>query len=350
MAKKEQKPKLNYSEQLKKLRTEGPQRVYLLHGEEDYLRDSFLEELKKNCVDDGTDTFNLRVMRWSTPDIPALREALESMPFMAERTLTVVRDFDINKTSAYDPDALKSLVSDVPEWATLAFVFSPGYALDNRLGVIKALKKVGADLEFSRAGDAELVRWVMRRIEGLGKRIDGSTANYLIWICGTRMNELIPEMVKIAGAASGTEITRADSDAVAKKAPETVIFDLTDALGAKEYDKAASLLADLLADKDEPPQKQIYMVSEQFRRLFAARTALDNKLPDSYITDCIPELEGRSYPLSLLKKTCRNYSRKRLAHSVRLCARCDYAMKSSSGVDENDLMKELLLRLAMEKS
>ena len=53
--------------------------------------------------------------------------------------------------------------------------------------------------------------------------------------------------------------------------PETTIFNLTDALGAKQYDKAASLLADLLADKDEPPEKQIILISEQFRRLYAAR-------------------------------------------------------------------------------
>lgn len=347
MAKTEKKA-FNYSEELKKLRTEGPGRLYMLRGEEDFLRDSYLARLRSLCVEEGTEAFNSHRIQGAVLDLPALREAVDAMPFMGERTFTEVRDFDINRVSAYDPEALKELVSDLPEWATLVFVFSPGYAPDNRLGAVKAIKKAGIDLEFTVPKEGELIRWVVRRAEGAGKRIEPGTASYLLWVCGTRMNTLIPEILKIAGAAEGEEITRADIDAVAKRAPETTIFNLTDALGAGEYDKAASLLADLLADRDEPPQKQIAMVSEQFRRLYVARVAADHKLPDSYITDCVPELTGRAYPLSLLKQTCRNFSRKRLAHAVRLCADCDYGMKSG-GPDPAERMKELLLHLALDR-
>lgn len=346
MAKAEKKA-FDYSGELKLLREEGPRGIYILRGEEDFLRDSFLEKLREFCLGEGTEAFNYHRLQGAVLDMPQLAEAVEAMPFMGERTLTEVRDFDINKTSAYDPEALKKLVSELPEWATVAFVFSPGYAPDNRLAVIKAIKKLGRDIEFASPREAELTRWVMRRVESCGKRIDAGTANYLIWVCGSRMNTLIPEILKITGVSDGEEITRRDIDAVAKKAPETTIFDLTDALGAKNYEKAASLLADLLADRDEPPQKQIAMVSEQFRRLYVARVARDLHLGDSYITDCIPELTGKSYPITLLKRVCANYSRARLARAVSLCAECDYGMKSS-GPEPAELMKELILRLALD--
>lgn len=351
MAKAEKKA-FNYGDELKTLRAEGPQRLYMLRGEEDFLRDSFLEELRKECLEEGTEAFNYHRIQGAALDMSALAEAVEGMPFMGEHTLTEVRDFDINKTDArggnYDPDALKALLSDLPEWATVVFVFAPGYAPDNRLGAVKTIKKLGRDIEFSSPREAELTRWVIRRVESHGKRIDGATANYLLWVCGTRMNALIPEIVKITGAAAGEDITKRDIDAVAKRAPETTIFNLTDALGEKKYDKAAALLADLLADRDEPPQKQIAMVSEQFRRLYVTRVAMDARRGDDYIGECIPELAGRSFFIQKLKEACRNYSRERLSRAVSLCAQCDYGMRSN-GPEPAELMKELILKLAMDR-
>ena len=338
---------LDYGAELKKLRTEGPQRVYILRGEEDYLRDSFLGEMKTICLPEGTEAFNYHRLQGPGLDMGALAESVEAMPFMGERTLTEVRDFDVNRVSGYDPEALKNFLEDVPDWATVAFVFSPGYAPDSRLTAVKAMKKAGADLAFTSPGEAALVRWVTRRMEDLDKTIDPRTASYLIWVCGDRMNTLIPEITKIAGYAKGKAVTKGDVDAVAKKAPETTIFHLTDALGAGEYDKAARLMADLLADRDEPPAKQIAMVSEQFRRLYVAKMAEDSGKGTAYIAACVPELAGRSYPLKLLQRACRRFPADRLARAVEFCGQCEYAMKDTGGEPE-ELMKELLLHLAMD--
>ncbi len=349
MMARQEKKKLDYGAEIKKLRQEGPGRVYILRGEEDYLRDSFLAELKKLCLDEGTEAFNYHRLQGPGLDMARLSQSVEAMPFMGEHTLVEVRDFDVNRTSGYDPEALKALLADVPEWATMAFVFAPDYAPDMRLGAVKAMKKAGTDLEFTRAEGAALVRWVTRRAEDLDKTIDPPTASYLIWVCGERMNSLIPEITKIAGHAAGRAIMRADIDAVAKKAPETTIFDLTDALGEGRYDKAAGLMADLLADKDEPPQKQIAMISEQFRRLYAARLAADCGKGEAYITACVPELTGRPYFIQPLQRACRKYSTDRLARAVSLCAGCDYAMKDTGGEPEA-LLRELLLQLALDRS
>ena len=53
-----EKPTMDYGAMIRALRQEGPQRVYLLYGDEDYLRDSYLQELKKLCVDEDTEAFN----------------------------------------------------------------------------------------------------------------------------------------------------------------------------------------------------------------------------------------------------------------------------------------------------
>lgn len=348
MAGKEKAP-FNYNTVLKKLRQDGPGQVYLLHGEEDYLRDSFLAELKKLCLEEGTEAFNYHRLQGPALDIALLTQCTDAVPFMGERTFTEVRDYDINRNGSKDAEELKAYLAAVPPWATVVFLFSSGYALDNRLTAVKALKKTAEDIEFAQPSEAELQKWVIRRAEDLGKKLDPSTASYLIWVCGSRMNSLIPEILKIASYSDSDTITRKHIDAVAKKAPETTIFNLTNALGAGDYDTSARLLADLLADKDENPQGQIVMISEQFRRMYLAKIALENRLGDEFITSCVPELSGRSYPLQLLRQSCRKFSRERLARAVQFCAQCDYAMKDTGGEPES-LLKELLLKLAMDRA
>ena len=343
------KRKLDYGAEIKKLRQEGPGRVYILRGEEDYLRDSYLAELKKLCLAEGTEAFNYHRLQGPGLDVGELVRSAEAMPFMGEHTLIEVRDFDVSRTAGYDPEALKAFLADVPEWATVAFVFAPDSAPDMRLAAVKAMKKAGPDLEFTSPEGAALIRWVTRRAESMDKTIDPSTAAYLIQVCGERLNSLIPEITKIAGHAAGRAIGRADIDAVAKKAPETTIFDLTAALGAGSYDEAAGLMADLLADRDEPPQKQIAMISEQFRRLYVSRLAVDSGKGEAFVTACIPELAGRPYFVQPLLRACRRFSEARLARAVSLCAGCDYAMKDTGGEPEN-LLRELLLRLALDRT
>ena len=322
---------LDYGSEIRKLRAGGPRPVYILWGEEDYLRDSYLAELKKLCLAEGTEAFNYHRLQGPGLD------------------LGEVRDFDVNRTGGYDPEGLKAVLADIPEWATVAFVFSPGYAPDNRLTAVKAMKQAGVDIAFTSPGEAELLRWVVRRVENLGKKIDPATAGHLIWVCGGRMNGLIPEILKITAYAPGDAVRREDIDAVAKKAPETTIFNLTDALGAGDYDGAARLLADLLSNKDETPHGQIAMIGEQFRRLYAARLAVDSGKGERFIAACVPELANQSYRMQMLQKTCRRFSADRLARAVSACARCDYAMKDTGGEPEA-LLKELILRLAMDRA
>mgnify|MGYP002865284129 CR=1 FL=1 len=145
MAKKNTAP-FSYSAERDKLRKNGPARLYMLWGEEDYLRDTFLDDLRKLCVEEGAEAFNYHRLQGPALDTDALREAIEAMPFMGDRTLVEVRDADINKTAGYDPDTLRALLADIPEWTTVAFVFGLGYVPDGRLTAVKALRKQGHEI------------------------------------------------------------------------------------------------------------------------------------------------------------------------------------------------------------
>ena len=334
---------IDYRDQLRKLTEEGPARVYILRGEEEFLRESFVLKLREVCLPEGTDSFNYTRLDGTDMDLVKLSDALESMPFLGERTLCEVRGFDINKTRDYDASVFASIVSDVPEWCTVAFIFSPEYAPDGRLAPVKALNKVALTVEFTRQSDRDLVRWLYKHFQRHGKIIDAETAEYMLYVCGTLMNSLLPEIDKVAGFSKGEQILSSDIDAVAKKAPESTVFNLTDALGAQKFDEAASLLSNLLENREENPHKLLYVISEQIRRLYAARLARDGRRTGEWLAECFPELGRQEFLRRKLMGAAGNFTFETLRDYVEACALCEFKMKSGTSVSDTDLLKELLL-------
>ena len=64
--------KTDYGALIRALRENGPERLYLLWGEEDYLRESFFSELKKTCLAGGADDFNYHRLSGESFDLEAL--------------------------------------------------------------------------------------------------------------------------------------------------------------------------------------------------------------------------------------------------------------------------------------
>ena len=131
--------KLNYKQISTQLKKDGPERLYLLHGEEDYLLESFVRELTAACLPEGVDDFSFRELDGASLTMQVLADSVNSLPFATERTLTIVRGFDLNHMKEADVKALEGIVSDIPDFATLAFVCRGALEPDGRLKPVKAL-------------------------------------------------------------------------------------------------------------------------------------------------------------------------------------------------------------------
>ena len=66
--------------------------AYLFYGEESYLREYYLGEIKKKLIPAGFEEFNYHVLEGKDLTAQSLTEMAETMPMMAERTLIVVTD------------------------------------------------------------------------------------------------------------------------------------------------------------------------------------------------------------------------------------------------------------------
>ena len=319
-------------------------RLYILHGEEAYLRDFYLGQMKKKLLPAGMEAFNLHVFQAKECEPKALGQVVDCLPMMSQRTMVVVYDYDLFKAPADHREALAALFADLPEYVCLVFVYDLiEYKADARTKLAAAIKAHGAVVRFSRQEQGDLVDWIRRRFRALDHDIDSELARYLIFLCGDLMTGLISEIGKIGAYARHRAVTRADIDAVATPQLDAVVFQLTDAIAAGDFDKASSVLADLL-HMGEPPIKLLSVLGRQLRQLYSARLAMEERKGTGYLV----ELWGMrsAYPAQKLMDAARRFDRSWCRYAVLEAARTDLAMKSQVGADGEELLIDLILKLA----
>ncbi len=336
------KPDTSGFETLKKDLSAGkPGRLYIFHGEETYLRDYYLDKLRDTVLTGGLGEFNRHDLDAKGMNPHALEEAVDCLPMMAERTLVLVTDYDLFKAGERDREEYIRILSSLPDYCCLVFLYDLiDYKPDARTKLAQAVKKSGTAVNFVRQGQRELTDWVRRHFKALGKEIDPRLCGELIFLCGDLMHNLQQEIGKIGTYAKGPAITRADIEAVATPQLDAVVFRIADAIGEKNYDKAAKILGELY-QMQKSPYEILSALSKQLRQLYSARLALDGRRNAAWVA----QLWGMRYPADRLMVSARRFSLPWCRRAVARCAQTDLAMKST-GQDPKELLTTLLLELA----
>ena len=325
------------------LRAGTPGNLYLFHGEEAYLREYYLGELKKALLPEGLEDFNLHTAQGKECSVAWIEQAVNCFPMMSERTLVLVTDFDIVALGEKDRDALIALLADLPDYCCLTFVYDLlSYKPDGRSKLAAALKNRGSVINFQRQEQGDLTDWICRRFKATGHTIDTEDARYLIFLCGDLMNNLASEIGKIAAYCTTQRVTREAIDAVAIPVIDAIVFQMTDAIARKNFDKAASVLADLL-HAQEPAIKILAAMGKYFRQLYTARLYLDNGKGREELM-ALWNMKN-TYPADKLMDAARGFSLVWCRHAVRRCSETDLQLKQFYGQDQ-EIMVSLLMELA----
>ena len=168
--------------------------AYIFYGEESYLREYYLDQLRKTLVPGGFEEFNYHRLEGKDLTVQTLVEAAEAMPMMAERTFIVVTDFDLFKLGEEQREKLIAFLEDLPPYCCVAFVYDTVEYKPNKTvkKLYKAVSEHVETVEFRAAENSDLVAWIARRFRAMGKSIDRQTAEYLIFTCGGLMTGLVP--------------------------------------------------------------------------------------------------------------------------------------------------------------
>ena len=336
------KPDNSGLEKLKKDLSEGgPGQLYVFHGEETYLRDYYLGRLREAVLTGGLGEFNRHDLSAKDMSPHALEEAVDCLPMMAERTLIQVTDFDLFRAGEKDRDAYVRILSALPDYCCLVFLYDVlEYKPDARTKLAGVIREQGTVVNFVRQGPSELRDWIRRHFRALGKEIEPRLCDEMVFYCGDLMQNLQQEIEKIGAYAKGERVTWADIEAVAAPQLGAVVFRIADAIGEKNFDKAAATLGELY-QMQKTPYEIMGAFGKQMRQLYSARLALAGGKGAAWVA----QLWGMRYPADRLMVTARRFSLPWCRNAVIRCAQTDLAMKST-GQDAKELMTTLLLELA----
>ena len=320
---------------------------YLFEGAEEYIKQQALKTLCARLLPEGLEQMNLTELADPGPD--ELIAAAETLPFMAERRVVVVRDCSLLTAGrkAEDADraaAFTDYAGRIPPTACVVF-YVKGRA-DGRKKLYAFLKKQNAIVDFSPMSDAECAAWAVRAMRRMGKRLDGETAARLVFTVGRDAALLRQEMDKLcAFLGEREEVTAEDIDLICTRSAECTVFQMVDAQVAGDNAAAFRLLEDMLRS-GEDRMGVLSMLLRQYRILYHMRCLLDERAPQA----AQAQLLGiPPFAVARTQQQARRFERTRLRKAYDFLMDYEYRIKqgrlSQDGCAEGALLRlEEILR------
>jgi DNA polymerase-3 subunit delta len=297
-------------------------RYYILHGEDELARSEALQKLQARLGPPEMAALNTTVFEGASITLAELRNACDTVPFMAERRLVVVHGLlgylastkgqkrdDHQSWKAQYLTGLGDYLAQLPETTRLVFVESRQLPTTHPI-----MRRANADTySYVRAFGLpkDLVQWVRKRAGEKGGEFSQNAAAALVQAVGQNQLMLDQEIEKLLAFANYERaVERADVTGLVPYAQEAVIFDAVDALGQRDGTRAAHLIHNLL-DHGNAPLYLFAMIVRQFRLLIQIKELSRKQLDVQGIAKTI---NLHPYPTGKLHTQARNFSIEQLEH------------------------------------
>lgn len=292
--------------------------LYLLYGEEVYLKKQYKDKLVKAMTTEG-DTMNFSAFEGKDTVTGQLIDLAETLPFFAERRVILVEDSGFFKSSN---DLLSDYFTAINP--TTCFIFAES-EVDKRSKTYKAAKKAGAVVEFATQNETLLTKWILGRIGREQKKITQPVLQLFLSRTGLDMSNIDRELEKLLCYTLKKDVIEAsDVEAVVTEQIENKIFDMVDAISGHKQNVALDLYYDLLTLK-EAPMRILFLITRQFRILSEVKELTQKGYSSFDIAKKvgIPEFAVRKYQYQ-----AKNFKREQIFAALEDAAQTDEAVKT----------------------
>ena len=243
--------------------------IYLLYGEDEYLRNEYLKKIKKTF---GEIQLGINYVQVDENNVSNIISDIETPAFGFPTKLIIAKDTGLFKKKNAFADTLSDYLKTANlEGVELVFVENE----PDKNSLFNTISKIGEAKEFKEQKLPQLITKVKSIAKAYNVNIAENTASYFIECVGTNMSDIINELRKlIEYAGNGGTIVKEDIDALSIKKSESIIFDLTDNLGRKKIADAIEVLHNLIYAK-EPVQRILIMLYNHFKKLYIIKLAVE---------------------------------------------------------------------------
>ncbi len=299
-------------------------KIYFFSGDEDYLKDFYIQKIIKAVIPEGMEAFNLFTFKDNT-DIVGIMDAVEQPPLMSEYKILYLDEVDISKASADFRDKMLEIIDDVPDFCILIIrETSP----DGKLKIVKALEKSACSVKCIYP-DTETVRaFVTREFKKRNKKISSALAQKIAVECETKLYAILNVVEAVCGYLNEKEEVTTDAvDMFMVQSFETVIFNLSEFIVTKQFNKAYDVLNKLkLKPSQNPAPKLFSMISDHIMGIYVVYLADKAGLSQNEIISLLGN--KRDFVIKKYRNQLKNIDEKKLPQIIKFCAENDYKLKN----------------------
>lgn len=240
------------------------QQIYLLYGEERYLRRQYRDRLKAAMcgVDDNMNSHFYEGKDFSVGEVIDLAETL---PFLTQRRVIFINNSGLFKSGG---EKMAEYLNAPNETAFFVFTESE---VDKRSKLYKTVKARGCAVEFAPQDESALKRWIGGMLKKEGKKITEATTQLFLEKTGCDMENICMELEKLICYCLDREVvTDKDVEDVCTNRIANHIFDMVNAIADRQQQKALQLYYELLALK-EPPMRILFLIARQCNMLLQVK-------------------------------------------------------------------------------
>ncbi|MFP4501240.1 MAG: DNA polymerase III subunit delta [Candidatus Hydrogenedentota bacterium] len=252
----------------------------------------------------------------------------QTLPFLAERRVLVVRNAEVYKFESHIAPLLKYLES--PADTTLMLIVAG--AIDRRQKFFKLCQKAGEIVECPELNTREAEAWVREDAQRRGKQIDSAAVRELVRRAGTRLGDVKNALGVVATYVGGEEqIHEADVAAACSDVAEEEVWTLTDAIAKSDMAKALQSLRKLL-DLGKHPDEIMGTINWLLKSAYVSVAPESGEKLSQFVAEKVRPLAAK-------------LGRAKLRDAFALCTDTQFMMRST-GVNATLAMELLVVKLA----
>ena len=309
--------------------------IYLIYGEEIYLKNIYEKRLIDSIVDESLKMMNFDTFEGKNINIQGVIDACNTLPFMNEHRLVILKNTSLIYDAKKDDIAtLEKYINDLPKTTILIFIEEK---IDKKLKIFKTISKIGSVHQMDIQSEESLVKWIINVCNKNNKAISSKEAIYMIRNIGSNMEILLNEINKLISFTNEKTITIKDIDSICTKSVESKIFDLINSIANKNVERALAMYKNLIFNKTSPFMV-LNLIYRQFKIILQTKHLQEKGHSISAIAS---SLSLRDFMIKEAISQGKNFSKETVLNALKECQEIDNNIKT--GKIQDELAIELLI-------
>lgn len=339
---------INETEFKNQIKTGEFANVYLIYGDEPYLKSFYVSQLMEKAVKPDFAAFNLHIFDSSDIDLKQAADCAETLPMMDERVCVVIKDLNLSGLNAGQNEILEQMITDVAESTVLLF-WLQNVEVDLKRNdkwkkVIQLFEKNGTVVVLNRRTNAQIVKMLVTGAKKRNKVLSEQLAGYLISLVGDDLNALLNEMEKLCFYCKTETVAKEDIDSIVTKSVEASVFDLAGYIVNSNADMALKTLSALFANKTDPVNISAALISayvDMYRAKVFVTSGFQAAQAAKYYN-----YRNREFRLKYALRDASKIDLRQLRVCLDVLSDTDIKLKSTSA-DKKILLEETIVKLML---